>query len=83
MPASRKLQAGDARALLADAARLIAMKGKAVQEFDLSAGLDAAGMEAAVAAMLGPTGNLRAPTIRSGRTLLVGYNEEVFKRQFG
>lgn len=83
VPASRKLQAGDARALLDGAARLIAMKGKAVQEFDLGGGLDAAAMDEAVAAMLGPTGNLRAPTIRSGGTLLVGYNEEVFKRQFG
>ena len=29
-------------------------------------------------AMLGPTGNLRAPTIRKGKTLLVGFNEEVY-----
>ena len=25
--------------------------------------------------MLGPTGNLRAPTIRKGKTLLVGFDE--------
>ena len=31
----------------------------------------------AVGAMLGPTGNLRAPLIRAGRTVLVGFNEEV------
>ena len=28
--------------------------------------------------MLGPTGNLRAPTVRSGKTLLVGFNEEKY-----
>jgi hypothetical protein len=32
--------------------------------------------------MLGPTGNLRAPTIRKGRTVLVGFNEELFEREF-
>ena len=32
--------------------------------------------EETVAAMLGPTGDLRAPTVRSGKTLLVGFNEE-------
>ena len=34
-------------------------------------------------AMLGPTGNLRAPTIRKGQTLLVGFNEEVFAEVIG
>jgi hypothetical protein len=28
--------------------------------------------------LLGPTGGLRAPTLRVGRTLLVGFNEEVY-----
>lgn len=37
----------------------------------------------AVAAMLGPTGNLRAPTIRAGKTVIVGFNEEVFSQLFG
>jgi len=29
--------------------------------------------------MLGPTGNLRAPTIVRGKTVLVGFNEEVYR----
>jgi len=33
--------------------------------------------------MLGPTGNLRAPTIRKGKTVVVGFNEEVFEEIFG
>ena len=36
-----------------------------------------------VEAMLGPTGNLRAPTLRKGKTVLVGFNEEVFERVLG
>ena len=31
-----------------------------------------------VAAMLGPTGNLRAPTARVGKTVVVGFNEDVY-----
>jgi hypothetical protein len=33
--------------------------------------------------MLGATGNLRAPTIRVGNKLLVGFNEEVYGEVFG
>ncbi len=33
--------------------------------------------------MLGPTGNLRAPTIRRGKTVIVGFNEEVFAEHLG
>ncbi len=30
--------------------------------------------------LLGPTGGLRAPTLRVGRTLLVGFNEDVYTK---
>lgn len=30
--------------------------------------------------LLGPTGNLRAPTIRQGKKLIVGFNEPTYKR---
>lgn len=76
--ASKKLQAEDAQQLLEGADKLIAMKGKKVSEFDVSSGVS----EDAVGAMLGPTGNLRAPTIRVGTTYLVGFNEEVFTESF-
>ena len=32
--------------------------------------------------LLGPTGNLRAPTLRKGRTLVVGFDEETYKTVF-
>ncbi len=54
------------------------MKGKKVSTFDLKGKVG----KDAVAAMLGPTGNVRAPTMRVGRTYLVGYNEEVFASKF-
>jgi|TARA_B100000809_G_scaffold64795_1_gene61436 hypothetical protein len=77
--ASKKLQASDAKALLKDASRLIAMKGKKVQEFDVSSKVGSDAVES----MLGPTGNMRAPTIKVGNTYLVGFNEEIFASEFG
>ena len=32
-----------------------------------------------IGAMLGPTGNLRAPTMRVGKTIVVGFNEEQYQ----
>ncbi len=57
-----------------EASRVIVAKGKKVTEFK-PGGKAAADV---VAAMLGPTGNLRAPTARAGKTVLVGFNEEAY-----
>ena len=78
MPASRKLARQDAADLAKQASKVIVAKGKHVTEF---AG-GKAGKEV-ITAMLGPTGNLRSPTIRTGKTLLVGFNEEAFAKVFG
>ena len=32
--------------------------------------------------MLGPTGNLRAPTVRKGKKLIVGFNDEMYNDLF-
>jgi hypothetical protein len=77
MTASKKLQASDARVLLDDADQLIAIKGKKITT--LKAGKNA-GQEA-IDVMLGPTGNLRAPTLRVGKTLIVGFDQAVFESQ--
>jgi len=34
-------------------------------------------------AMLGATGNLRSPTIKRGKTLLVGFNQENYEKSLG
>jgi arsenate reductase-like glutaredoxin family protein len=61
--------------------RLIAAKGKKVTTLDLQSALPADDVLAGL--MLGPTGNLRAPMIRVGQTILVGYNEQAFTDIFG
>lgn len=77
--ASRKLGKDDAKAMLKKASKLLVAKGKKVREFKLGSTLD----PEAVDAMLGPTGNLRAPTMKIGKTIVVGFNEEMFEQFFG
>ena len=79
VPASRKLGRDDAAAILADSTALHVAKGKKRTSFEG----DALRSEDAVNAMLGPTGNLRAPTLRVGGTVLVGFDEEMFEALFG
>ena len=78
IPASRKLQRTDAEALLKKAGSMTVAKGTKVQEFK-GGKIDSE----AVDAMLGSTGNLRAPAIVAGKTLLIGFNEEVYSTVFG
>jgi hypothetical protein len=76
--ASAKLGATEARQLIRDAVKIYIAKGKKLDEF--------AGGKATkeiVEKMLGATGNMRAPTIRVGETLLVGFNENVYGKVLG
>jgi arsenate reductase-like glutaredoxin family protein len=61
--------------------RLIAAKGKKVTVLDLQA--DVPADDALATLMLGPTGNMRAPVLKVGQTILVGYNEQAFTETFG
>lgn len=61
------------------ASKIVVAKGKTVTEFKPSGKASAEIVEA----MLGPTGNLRAPAIRKGKILVIGYNDEVFESIFG
>lgn len=73
--------ADEALALLDGIDTLVAMKGKKVETFDLKA--DRPDDATLLARMMGPTGNLRAPTARVGRTLVVGFNEETYAHVLG
>ncbi len=76
VPASRKLGREDAERLACAAKTVVVAKGKKVSAFDVRGKPSAE----VVDAMLGPTGNLRAPTIRTGKTLVVGFNEDVYSK---
>jgi hypothetical protein len=67
-----------ALALVRDVDEIYAAKGKRVVHLDLRRERPDAATLARV--LLGPTGNLRAPTLRRGRTLLVGFDEATYAK---
>ena len=73
--ASKKLGREDASELASAASKLVVAKGKKVSTFDLKTKVE----DEAIDAMLGPTGNLRAPTMRVGKTLVVGFNDDAYE----
>ncbi len=77
--ASKKLGRDDAETLLEGAKKLIVAKGKKVSRFEVGGALP----DGAVDAMLGPTGNLRAPSVKLGKTVIVGFNQEVYEEILG
>jgi arsenate reductase-like glutaredoxin family protein len=71
----------EALALARSAERVIVARGKNVVAFDMKH--DPPDDETLAAHLLGPTGNLRAPTLRKGKTLLVGFSEETYRQVLG
>jgi arsenate reductase-like glutaredoxin family protein len=60
---------------------LIAAKGKKVERVDLRKGKPDKATVARL--MIGPSGNLRAPTLRVGKKILVGFDEESYEKLLG
>ncbi|MCS7022380.1 MAG: ArsC family (seleno)protein [Gemmataceae bacterium] len=56
-------------------------RGQKVQRWDLRQ--PTVSMDELVSQVLGPTGNLRAPTLRIGNTLIVGYHEATYREVLG
>jgi len=73
-------QADEAMALLGNASELYAAKGKKVVHVNLKK--DGMSEDELKKLVLGPTGNLRAPTFRKGKTIMVGFHEETYEKLF-
>jgi arsenate reductase-like glutaredoxin family protein len=71
----------EALKLARSAKRVVAARGKKVAVFDMTS--DPPDDETLAAHLLGPSGNLKAPTLRIGDTLLVGFGEEAYRQVFG
>ena len=65
----------DVRALLKEVDEVFIAKGKATRTLPAR--------ETTLVDLRGPTGNFRAPMVRIGRRLLVGFHEETLKRELG
>lgn len=71
----------DALSLLDGVGELLVAKGKKTLRFDLSAG-DRPGEEEMLGLLLGRSGKLRAPALRVGSRLLIGYGADMYESVF-
>jgi hypothetical protein len=69
----------EALALARSAAKVVVGKGKKVVTFDMKH--NPPDDDTLAAHLLGPTGNLKAPTLRKGGTLLVGFSEAAYRQE--
>jgi len=67
--------------VLKKASKLVSAKGKKVVEVDLKK--TDLSQDEILQLVLGPTGNLRAPTLLVGKKMIVGFNEEMYEGVFG
>jgi arsenate reductase-like glutaredoxin family protein len=79
IPASRKLSEKEAREIAKTSSKVYVAKGKKLDVFDMKS----AKVSEVAEKMLGPTGNLRAPTMRIGKVTVVGFNDEAFQTVLG
>jgi len=71
----------DALKLAREVDHIYAAKGKKLVHLDMKK--DKPDDATLKGVLLGPTGNLRAPTLRRGRTLLVGFDEATYNDVLG
>lgn len=70
----------EALELVSKVSQLHVAKGKKVVNLNLKK--DEPTEEEILKLILGPTGNLRAPTLRVGKKLVVGFNDEMYQAVF-
>src|SRR5260370_36903024 len=71
----------EALELAKNADKIVVGRGKKVVIIDMKS--DPPDDQTLLSYLLGPTGNLRAPTLRRGKTLLVGFGEEAYRQVLG
>ena len=71
----------EALALARSADKVVVVKGKQTVTFEMRK--SPPDDETLLAHLLGPTGNLRAPTLKKGKTLLVGFQEAAYEQVLG
>jgi arsenate reductase-like glutaredoxin family protein len=70
-----------ALALAKSVAKVVVGRGKKVITIDMKK--EPPDDDTLAAMLLGPSGNLKAPTLRKGNMLLVGFSEVAYKQVFG
>ncbi len=75
----QKIEGDDAWNILASTDELIVGRGKKFQTFDPKTD----DKEAILKVCLGRTGNLRAPTLKMGSRVVVGFNDDMYEQFVG
>ena len=75
MARSEPLSEKDVRSLLKEVDEVVIAKGKSARTVPAR--------DATLDDLRGPTGNFRAPMMRIGRRLLVGFHEETLRKELG
>lgn len=70
----------DALALAAEVSDIYVAKGTSVVHLEMKK--DKPDADALKKLLIGPSGNLRAPTLKLGKTLVVGFNKEMYEKVF-
>jgi arsenate reductase-like glutaredoxin family protein len=78
---STRIGADDALKLIEKIKRIVAVRGAKVVVLDLTSNRPSD--ETILSHIIGPTGNLRAPTARIGPTLIVGFNKDAYVKVLG
>jgi hypothetical protein len=73
--------AADLPGLMRGASEVLVARGKKSQT--IRPGSDKAAWKEIAEVAIGPTGNLRAPTLRRGKRWIVGFGEEAWREAFG
>lgn len=71
-----KIDRSEALKMAEKADEIYSLKGKKIIRLDLKK--VKADDDQIASLMIGPTGNLRAPTWRKGKTIVVGFNEDTY-----
>jgi arsenate reductase-like glutaredoxin family protein len=71
-----RIDRAEALKMAEKADQIYSLKGKKIVRLDLKKGK--ADDDEIASLMIGPTGNLRAPTWRKGKTIVVGFNEDTY-----
>ncbi len=80
---AKKERVGEAGAIeiLKEVSEVWAARGKKAVHVSLDGGKGA--QDEALRLIIGPSGNLRAPALRAGKTLIAGFHEETYQSIFG
>ena len=74
-----RFETAEAWRLLHSAKRITVAKGKKIQQLDPARD----GEQAILQQVMGPSGNLRAPALRSGDAFVIGFNAEFYHSLWG